>query len=78
MLRIAESTFASKYTRNGNTRSVVIPAIVAERMGLQEGDYLDVTIRWPKTEEYDVEAPRLNANTDGTTKKRGRPKKVEE
>ena len=51
---------------------------MAERMGLQEGDYLDVTIRWPKTEEYDVEAPRFNANNAETPKKRGRPKKEEE
>lgn len=31
-------------------------------MGLKEGDYLDITIRWPMTEEYDIDEPR-NAET---------------
>lgn len=61
MIRIAETQFASKYSTNRNARSITVPAIVAERMGLKDGDYLDVIIRWPKVEEYDVEQMRLNA-----------------
>ena len=28
-------------------------------MDLRDGDYLDVTIRWPKTEEYDMDEDRM-------------------
>ena len=37
---------------NGSKRYVAIPVAAVERMGICDGDYLDVTIRWPKTEDY--------------------------
>ena len=34
---------------NGNNKFVSIPSQVIQRMALVHGDYLDVTIRFPKT-----------------------------
>lgn len=31
-------------------------------MGLKDGDYLDVEISWPETEEYDEENEDSNTN----------------
>ncbi len=62
MKRIAQSTFPGKFAKNSNLRYIAVPSSVVERMGLIEGDYLDVTISWPKTEEYAIDEPR-NAET---------------
>lgn len=42
-------------------RYIPVPSSVEERMGLKDGDFLDVVITWPIYEEYDLE------NRDGTT-----------
>ncbi len=36
-------------------RYIAVPSSVEERMGLQDGDFLDVVITWPIYEEYDLE-----------------------
>lgn len=53
--RIARTAFPGKFTKKGSLRYIAVPSSVEERMGLKEGDYLDVIISWPKTEEYDIE-----------------------
>ncbi len=55
MKRISETTFPGKYTVRGTLRYIAVPISVAERMGFRDGEPLDVTVRWPKTEEYDIE-----------------------
>lgn len=51
MKRIIKSQFAGKFAKNGSLRYIRVPASVVERMGLKEGEYLDITIRIPKREE---------------------------
>lgn len=53
--RIAATTFPGKYSKRGSLRYIAVPSSVEERMGLKEGDYLDVVISWPTTEEYHPE-----------------------
>ncbi len=36
---------------NGKNVYITLPAAVVERMDLKKGDQLDVTVRWPRTEE---------------------------
>lgn len=55
MRRIARTIFPSRFTRKGSQRYISVPSSVEERMGLKDGDYLDVEISWPETEEYDEE-----------------------
>lgn len=63
--------FPGRFSRNGNLRYIAVPSSVVDRMGLVDGDYVDVMITWPETEEYDETVPRLNANTasEGQDKK---------
>ncbi len=51
--RISESSFPGRFVVNGTNKYVTIPAVVIQRMALTPGEYLDVTIRLPKTEKYD-------------------------
>ena len=51
MRRIARTIFPSRFTRKGSQRYISVPSSVEERMGLKDGDYLDVEISWPETEE---------------------------
>lgn len=53
--RIARTAFPGKFTKKGSLRYIAVPSSVEERMGLKEGDYLDVVISWPMMEEYDLE-----------------------
>lgn len=55
MRRIALTRFPSKFTRRGSQRFISVPSSVEERMGLRDGDYLDVEISWPVTVEYEPE-----------------------
>jgi hypothetical protein len=52
MRSIIETAFPAKYLVNGSMRYVTVPAGVAERMALKEGDYLDVVIKRPKLGEW--------------------------
>lgn len=54
--RIARTAFPGKFTRKGSLRYIAVPSSVEERMGLKEGDYLDVVISWPVTEEFDIDS----------------------
>ncbi len=51
MRRIIETTYPAKVMLNGSNRYITLPAEIMKRMGLEVGDYIDVTIRLPKTED---------------------------
>lgn len=53
--RIARTAFPGKFTKKGSLRYIAVTSSVEERMGLKEGDYLDVVISWPITEEVDID-----------------------
>lgn len=53
--RIVKTSFPGKYTKKGSQRYIAVPASVEERMGLKDGDYLDVVVSWPEMEEIDQE-----------------------
>ncbi len=53
MRSIIETAFPGRFLRNGSLRYVTVPAAVAERMGLEEGDYLDVVIRRPAVGDWE-------------------------
>lgn len=53
--RIKKTAFPAKFTKKGSLRYIAVPSSVEERMGLQDGDFLDVVITWPIYEEYDLE-----------------------
>lgn len=53
--RIAKTAFPAKFTKKGSLRYISVPSSVVERMGLKDGDYLDVVITWPIYEECDLE-----------------------
>lgn len=55
MKRIAKTVYPGKLAKSGNMRYIGVPTSVIERMGLKEGDYLDVTLTWPEMEEYDID-----------------------
>jgi bifunctional DNA-binding transcriptional regulator/antitoxin component of YhaV-PrlF toxin-antitoxin module len=74
MKRIAETTFPAKFTVRGTQRYVTVPILVAERMGIHDGDYLDVTVRWPKTEDFDIDELLMPAAEQEDKPKRGRKK----
>jgi len=78
MKRIAETTFPAKFTVRGTQRYVTVPAGVAERMNLRDGDYLDVTVKWPRMEEFDVDDLPEPAPAEEEKPKRGRRPKNEE
>ena len=70
MKRIAKTIFPGKLARTGNTKYISVPTQVIERMGLKEGDYLDVMITWPEMQEYDVDEVMIPAEEEKP--KRGR------
>lgn len=51
MKRIKETSFPGKFSVKGNLRYIAVPAPVVERMNLEDGDLLDVKVKWPKTEK---------------------------
>ena len=53
MKRIRETRFPGRFSVKGNLRYIAVPAPVVERMNLEDGDLLDVKVRWPKTEDYE-------------------------
>ena len=55
MKRIARTTFPGKYVERNSLRYVAVPVSVVERMGIKDGDYLDVTVSWPVLEEYEID-----------------------
>lgn len=55
MKRIAKSTFPSRLVRKGKVNYLNVPAQVVERMELTEGEYLDVTVKLPRTEKIETE-----------------------
>ena len=77
MKRIAKTVFPGKLARTGNTKYISVPTTVIERMGLKEGDYLDVTITWPRMEEYDIDDPAVETEEEDKPK-RGRRSKFED
>ena len=72
---ITSSTYPAKVVKSGKVKYVAIPANVLHRMGLEEGDLLDVTISFPKMEEYDMETLRSLRDTDNTNKRSRRESK---
>lgn len=76
MKRIAETTFPAKLTVRGTMRYVTVPANVVERMGIRDGEYLDVTVRWPKTEDYEIDDLLAPAPEKEDKPKRGRKAKT--
>ena len=58
MKRIMKTTYPGRFAKTGTRWYVSVPATVIERMGLEDGDYLDVTLEWPRMEEYDIDAMR--------------------
>ena len=66
---ITTSTYPAKVVKSGKIRYVAIPAQVLHRMGLEEGDLLDVTISYPQMAEYDIETLRKLRDTDNTNKR---------
>lgn len=55
MKRISKTVFPGKFARKGSLRYIAVPSSVEERMGLKDGDYLDVEISWPLMEEYNLD-----------------------
>ncbi len=53
--RIIESSFPGRFVVNGSNKYVTIPSSVIQRMALTPGEYLDVTVRLPKTDKYEEE-----------------------
>ena len=76
MKRIAKTIFPGKLARTGNTKYISVPTQVIERMGLKEGDYLDVTITWPEMQEYDVDEV-MTADTEDKPRRGRKPKNEE-
>ena len=77
MKRIAQTIFPGKFAKSGNLRYIAVPTSVVERMGLKEGDYLDVTITWPRMEEYDIDDPAVETEEEDKPK-RGKRTKIED
>lgn len=78
MRRIAETTFPAKYTVHGTQRYVTVPVSAVERMGLHDGDYLDVTIRWPRTEEFEIDEIMTTESATEDRPRRGRKTKTDD
>ena len=51
MIRIAKTNFPSRIVLKGRVYYLNVPATVIERMGLQEGEYVDVRITLPETKK---------------------------
>ena len=58
MKHIMKTVYPGKFAKTGNRYYISVPATVIERMGLEDGDYLDVTLEWPRMEEYDLDSLR--------------------
>lgn len=78
MKRISETTFPAKLTVRGSLRYVTVPVNAVDRMGIRDGDYLDVTIRWPRTEDYEIDDLLAPAPETEDKPKRGRKSKTED
>lgn len=76
MKRIAKTVYPGKLAKSGNMRYIGVPTSVIERMGLKEGDYLDVTLTWPEMEEYDIDD--IVTEEPEEKSKRTRKKQMEE
>ena len=72
MKRIARTTFPGKYVERNSLRYVAVPVSVVERMGIKDGDYLDVTISWPVLEEYEIDDLYAPATAEEKKSKRGK------
>ena len=72
MKRIARTTFPGKYVERNSLRYVAVPVSVVERMGIKDGDYLDVTVSWPVLEEYEIDDLYAPANVEEKKSKRGK------
>ena len=72
MKRIARTTFPGKYVERNSLRYVAVPVSVVERMGIKDGDYLDVTISWPVLEEYEIDDLMTPAPAEEKKSKRGK------
>ncbi len=65
---VKETTFPAKYSKNGTLRYISVPILVVERMGLREGEHINVTISRPELIEYDVEEEVLSAEKKRSSK----------
>lgn len=74
MKRIARTTFPGKYVERNSLRYVAVPISVVERMGIRDGDYLDVTVSWPVLEEYEIDDLRTPATVNEEKPKRSKKK----
>lgn len=72
MKRIARTTFPGKYVERNSLRYVAVPVSVVERMGIKDGDYLDVTVSWPVLEEYEIDDLYAPASAKEDKPKRGK------
>ena len=72
MKRIARTTFPGKYVERNSLRYVAVPVSVVERMGIKDGDYLDVTVSWPVLEEYEIDDLMTPAPAEEKKSKRGK------
>lgn len=72
MKRIAKTTFPGKYVERNSLRYVAVPVSVVERMGIKDGDYLDVTVSWPVLEEYEIDDLMTPAPVNEKKSKRGK------
>jgi len=50
---ITETTYPAKVTPKGHVYYVSVPLEVIKRMGLEAGDYVDVTLKLPSVGEYE-------------------------
>ncbi|MBR6911827.1 MAG: hypothetical protein IKN41_08230 [Candidatus Methanomethylophilaceae archaeon] len=78
MKRITETTFPSKYTKRGNLRYVAVPSSVIERMGLRDGEYLDVTVKLPNWGDFDIDCLPLPVQENEEEPKRGKKTKTDD
>jgi len=55
MERITETRFPAKFAKSSNRWIIAVPPLVVERMRLQAGDHLDVTVSIPQYGVMDLE-----------------------
>lgn len=58
MKRVVKTSFPGKYIERGTQHYIAVPVNAVERMGLKNGDHLDVCIRIPETDEVEIELPK--------------------
>lgn len=78
MKRIAKTVYPGKFARSGNMRYIAVPSSVVERMGLKEGDFLDVTLTWPEMQEYDIDDMAMPEETEEKPKRSRKTKHEDE